>query len=188
MKKAKKVGLGVLIVLLGILFMYNIYSFVSVRILKHDFATFGGYAVLEVVSGSMEPAIKPGDMIIINTKDNSYKKGDIVTFRDESNFVTHRIVSINDEEIVTKGDSNNAEDKAITKKNVVGKYVAKISNAGRILSSFKSPLTMVMIFIIGILVCIFISLDNEDNPILDEEEKEFREYLEKKKLEKKEKK
>ena len=62
--------------------------------------------------------------------------------------------------------------------------MTKISNAGRVLASFKSPLTMVMIFIIGILVCIFISLDNEDNPILDEDEKEFREYLEKKRLEK----
>ena len=178
MKKFKRIVLGIVGVLLGLLFVYNIYSFVCVKVLKHDFATFGGYALLEVVSGSMEPAI------IIDTKDKHYKTKDIVTFRDENNFVTHRIVAINDDEIVTKGDSNNAEDKAITKKDVVGKYVTKISNAGRVLASFKSPLTMVMIFIIGILVCIFISLDNEDNPILDEDEKEFREYLEKKRLEK----
>ena len=43
---------------------------------------------------------------------------------------------------------------------------------------------MIMILIIGILICAFISTDKEGNPILDEEEKEyleFKEYLKKKK-------
>ncbi len=45
------------------------------------------------------------------------------------------------------------------------------------MASLKSPITLVMILVIGILVCVFISTDKEGNPILDEDEKEFQEFL-----------
>lgn len=170
--------------------MYNIYNFVSVNILNKKITTIGGYGMLEVVSGSMEPNIHKGDIIFINTKDKNYKIDDIITFYDEEgSFVTHRIVSIEGTEIVTQGDNNNIADDPITVESIIGKYKFKIGKGGKMLSALKSPFTMIMILIIGILICAFISTDREGNPILDEEEKEyleFKEYLkEKKKNEKK---
>ena len=138
----------------------------------------------------MEPNIHKGDIIFINTKDKNYKIDDIITFYDEEgSFVTHRIVSIEGTEIVTQGDNNNIADDPITVESIIGKYKFKIGKGGKMLSALKSPFTMIMILIIGILICAFISTDKEGNPILDEEEKEyleFKEYLkEKKKNEKK---
>lgn len=184
MKIVKRLGIGIVTFVLVLLLAFNIYNFVSVKILKKDLASFGGYAILEVVTGSMEPTIHVGDLIIINTKEVNYQESDIVTFYDvDGSFVTHRIVSINGTEMMTKGDNNNTEDDPTEMDKVVGKYLFKISGAGKLLASFKSPFVLVMILIIGLLFCIFVSIDKEGNPILTEEEKElqeFREYQNKK--------
>lgn len=192
MKKVKKILFTIVTVILVILLAYNIYNFIMIKVLKHDVATINGYTMLEVVSGSMKPTINVGDMIIINTKDKNYKENDIITYYDKNhNLITHRIIKINDTEIVTKGDNNNTEDEAIYSKEIIGKYVTKIANLGIILSSLKSPFTMIMILIIGILICILTSIDKDGNPILEEDEKEFQKFLikkEKKEVTKKNKK
>lgn len=181
MKKVKKILFTIVTVILVILLAYNIYNFIMIKVLKHDVATINGYTMLEVVSGSMKPTINVGDMIIINTKDKNYKENDIITYYDNNhNLITHRIININDTEIVTKGDNNNTEDEAIYSQEIIGKYVTKIANLGIILSSLKSPFTMIMILIIGILICILTSIDKDGNPILEEDEKEFQKFLTKK--------
>ena len=181
MEKIKKIIFGILTILLAIVLIYNIYNFVSLKVLHKDLATVNGYSVLEVVSGSMEPTIHVGDMIIIDTKDKNYKVNDIVTFYDkEGSFVTHRIISIDNNVMVTKGDNNDSEDVPYSTDNIIGKYVTKISGAGRVLSSFKSPFTLIMIFISGVLSCVLLSTNEDGKPILDSEELEFQEFLKQK--------
>ncbi len=181
MKWIKKILFGFVIVILGIILIFNIYNFIEIKILKKDLVTIGGKSILEVVSGSMEPEINIGDLIIIDTLDKDYHEKDIVTFYDtEDTFVTHRIVSINEDEIITKGDSNNSEDGVITKDKIVGKYKFKIKGLGKIIAVIKKPITMILILIVGILVCIFFSLDNQGNVINDEYTKEFEKFKKRK--------
>lgn len=179
MKILKKIIVTVVSIFLLLLLTYNVYNFISTKVLKNDIAPVFGYAVLEVVSGSMEPTIHVGDMIIIDMNDTTYDKDDIITFYDkEGSFTTHRIISIEDGEIITKGDNNDSLDsEPIIESKIVGKYKFKLDGAGKILAAFKSPLTMVMILIIGILVCVLMSTDKDGNPILEEEEKEYEEFL-----------
>ena len=187
MKRIKKVVFVILSILLGLVLAFNIYNFISIKVMHKDLASINGYAMLEVVSGSMEPTILKGDIIIINTKDKDYKENDIITFRGkEGEFVTHRIIKINDKTMITKGDNNNSEDDPIKTSSIVGKYVTKINGGGRILSSFKNPFTMVMIFIIGLLGCVLLSTDSDGKPILEQDEKEFQEFLKSKNETKKE--
>lgn len=190
MKIFKRIIFTIFSILISIILLFNIYNFICINIMNRDITTVFGYGMLEVVSGSMEPTIHKGDIIVINTKYKDYKKGDIITFYDEEgSFVTHRIVSIVQSQVITQGDNNNTEDDAIFMDDIVGKYKFKINGGGIFLAVLKSPLTMIMILVIGVLVCIFFSTDKEGNPILDEEEKEyleFQEYLkEKRKREKK---
>ena len=127
----------------------------------------------------MEPTIKIGDLIIIDTKEKNYQENDIVTFRDiEDSFVTHRIISPNDQEMVTKGDNNDTVDEATKTDKIIGKYAFKITGIGKLLSSFRSPFVMFMILIIGLLVCYLVSTDKEGKPILTDDEKEYKEFLE----------
>lgn len=182
MKIVKRILIIIITIILVLLLTFNIYNFISLKILKKDITTVNGYAILEVISGSMEPTINIGDLIVINTKEVNYEKGDIVTFYDVNGaFVTHRLINITEDEIRTRGDNNNTIDEIMPRENIVGKYVFKIDGLGTIITSLKNPIVSVMIFIIGILICIFISTDKFKHDLLDdEEEKEYQEFLNKK--------
>lgn len=181
MKKIKRTLTVFITLILVTIFVYNVYNLINIKILKNDLSPVYGYAMLEVVSGSMEPTIHVGDMIIIDTWDTSYHKNDIVTFKDEDGaLVTHRIKSIKGKKMVTKGDNNDSEDKPYTTDQIIGKYVTKISGLGRIMASFKSPITMVLILFIGVLTCVLVSTDKEGNPIVEKDDQEFLDYLKEK--------
>ena len=182
MKIIKRVLTIIVTALLVIIAVYNLYNFIELKVLKKDIATINGYATLEVVSGSMEPTIKIGDMIVINTKGKDYKVDDIITFYDENDsFVTHRIIEINDDKIITQGDANDSKDSPIVKDKIVGKYVKKINGLGFVLKTLKNPVALIMIMVVGVLACIFVSTDKEGNVILTDDEKEFMEFKEYKK-------
>ena len=80
--------------------------------------------IYKVMTGSMETGIHSGDYILVK-KSSNYKKGDVITYMKDGNYITHRIVKIENNKIITKGDANNVEDEAIEKEDIVGKYVFK---------------------------------------------------------------
>ena len=186
MKIFKRIIAIIVAVILILILSFNIFNFISIKVLGNELPTINGYAVLEVISGSMEPKISIGDIVIIDTKVNDYKVKDIVTFKDiNGSFVTHRIIEIKDDEIITQGDANNTVDDSITKEQLVGRYVYKIDGLGALMKSFRNPLTLVMILIIGVISCVLVSTDSKGNAILTEEEKEYLEFIESKKKNKK---
>lgn len=162
--------------LITILF-YNLYTYICLNILDREVVSINGYTALEVVSGSMEPTFDVGDVIIINQKKKDYKEKDIITFKDENfSYVTHRIEKITDKGIVTKGDANSSTDEGyIESDDIVGVYVMRISKVGYIIKSIKNPITLILIFIIGVISCIVFSTDKDGVPLdISEEEKEYR--------------
>ena len=184
MKIIKKILQIIAWVILSLIILFNVYSFASVKIFNHSLVTINGYSFLEVVSGSMEPNISVGDIIIINTKEKNYKEKDVITFKDiNGSYVTHRIIEINDKGIVTKGDANDTNDKGLlAPDDIVGVYVKKINSLGLIIASLKNPITLVTILIIGIIVCVLKNTDKDGNPLdVTEEYKEFLLYREEKK-------
>lgn len=183
MKIVKGIIKYTIFIILLVLLVFNIYNFISRKILKKDLPTVFGYAVLEVVSGSMEPTINIGDLIIIKKNINNLKEGEIVTFYDvNGSFVTHRIIEINEDSIITQGDANNTVDEAINKDKIVGKYIRKIDKLGILFKSLKNPIVMVLILVIGIIICLLVSTDKKLIPLdISDEEKEYIEYKEKKK-------
>lgn len=188
MKLLKSILFKFIVIIMVCIVSFNLYNFICLNVLKEDLATINGYAVLEVVSGSMEPTIHVGDMIVIDTKVESYEKDDIITFYDvNGSFVTHRIININGKKMVTQGDNNDSPDEEMSTDNIVGKVVKTIPAAGKILASLKSPLVMILILVIGVLVCFLTSTDDNLIPVdLTDEEKEFLEYKKNKILQAKE--
>ncbi len=178
MKTIKKIGAIVLFSILTLIMLFNIYQYLCLNVFHQKLATINGYAILEVISGSMEPTIHIGDLIIIDTKEKNIEENDIITFLDvNGSFVTHRVISLTEDEMITKGDNNNAQDPVTKKENLVGKYLFKLTGVGIIFSSLKSPFVMTMILIIGILICVLLSTDKEGNVLLDEQEREYQEFL-----------
>ena len=80
------------------------------------------YNLYQISSDSMANTLKTNDYFLIR-KTNNYKVGDIVTFKREERLVTHRIIRIDGDKIITKGDSNFKEDESITIDRIVGKVI-----------------------------------------------------------------
>lgn len=162
----------IFILLIILLIAFNVYNYINVKVLKNDLTTIKGYAILEVVSGSMEPTIKIGDIIVIDTHSPKYEINDIITFYDvNGSFVTHRIVDVNGGKMITKGDNNNSVDQDMDIDYIVGKYLFKIPFLGAFLNVFRNPLYLGLILIIGILFCYLISTDKNGKPIVKTKKK-----------------
>ena len=111
-----------------------------------------GYSLLRIVSGSMESNYHVGDYIIIKKQDN-YKVDDVVTYIDDNdNFVTHRIIKIEDTEVTTKGDANNIEDESFDIVNIQGKVVYKLPHIFAMLNVVTILIIMGTIIIMRIII------------------------------------
>ncbi len=107
----------------------------------------GNFKVKIVKSGSMEPAIRTGGIVVIKPE-SEYKVGDVVTFGKDTKTqipTTHRIVEIGDSKfgssIRTKGDANNSEDPTPTSlKEVSGKVIFTMPYVGYLLDFARKPI------------------------------------------------
>ncbi|MBR1724610.1 MAG: signal peptidase I, partial [Ruminococcus sp.] len=113
-----------------------------------------GKSLLMVVTGSMEPSIRTGDFIVIESVDTSkLEVGDVISFYSEQSdikgmLVTHRITEVTDDGFITKGDANTVEDSIEVKSDkVAGKYVGK-ARFFIWLYSFTSPRKLLMLLVI----------------------------------------
>lgn len=111
-------------ILLILLLIYTINIVIYRVIYKDKLPRFFNYYIFNVTSGSMEKEINVGDYIIVK-KTNDVKVNDIVTYQKDNYFITHRIIEINGDKVVTKGDANNINDDEISKSDIIGKYICK---------------------------------------------------------------
>lgn len=107
-----------------------------------------GYSPLIISSGSMSPELLIGDIIIIKECDN-YNVGDIVTYCVEDRFlITHRIISKEGTNFVTKGDNNNTSDTEVVKlDNIKGKVIYN-SKLLRFLYKYKFIIILIVFLIL----------------------------------------
>lgn len=91
-----------------------------------------GFQSYYVLSGSMEPRIKTGSIVIVNTNADNFQTGDIVCYQISDTRVTHRIQSvINENSFITKGDANETPDfYPVNRDMIIGKAVFCIPYLG----------------------------------------------------------
>lgn len=150
-----------LIALVAVMFFTVVY--VMICNLRGKVASIGGYSVMKVITGSMEPSIHVGDYILIEKTDVSdLKVGDVITFLSDDPTIkdmpnSHRITQINDDGTFTvKGDANPTEDIYTVKSDrIIGKYVRKLW-LFRFIGSFGSSRKLLLILFILPTVCICI--------------------------------
>jgi signal peptidase I len=83
-----------------------------------------GFAV--IISDSMRPEFQRGDLVMSQSISKEPQVGDIITFKAAGvqNPVTHRVLSIQNNNVVTKGDNNPlADDYGTTRNDVIAKVV-----------------------------------------------------------------
>ena len=136
---------------LSILLLVIIIIILIVNVLSIFEISFFGFRLFKVASGSMEPDIPINSLILIRETDD-YKEGDIVTFKDYTNYTTHRIIKMDEKNIITKGDANNIEDKPVSRDVVVGKLIFSINLFKFVSKVAVSPFFWIIIFLVGIIL------------------------------------
>ena len=122
----------------------------------------GNFKVMTVISGSMEPAIKTGSVVVVKPV-SDYNIGDVITFGPYSKTkapTSHRIFDIkvvNGQPVyITKGDVNNAPDtREIKKSDILGKVLFSAPYLGYAVDFAKKPLGFALIIIVPAAVIIF---------------------------------
>lgn len=118
-----------------------------------------GYRVFNIVSGSMEPVYRVGDLIYVQEVDpNTVQPGDVITFVLNEDLVvaTHRVVRVDAEKqrFYTKGDANETEDGgSVHFKNLIGVPRFNIPGLGHV-SDFiqKAPGLYITIAAVAVLL------------------------------------
>lgn len=146
MRKVAEIFINVLTVIVFVLLAIIIFAKVKMLVSNKDYFEIFGYSVFNVATGSMEPTIKQNDIIIVKMTDK-YEVDDIVTFEKDDAYITHRVITINDNNLITKGDANNTNDVAIAKSSVLGKVIKILHNAGVWQKILTSPKIIIMIFL-----------------------------------------
>lgn len=140
-----------------------------------------GYSIFRVSSGSMEPELMVGDIILDKTVDNpeDLKVGDVITFKSSDYgdlLVTHKVIKAPYEEngklmLQTKGIANEVEDKPISVDNVKGIMICKVDYLDTVYNVFLSPwgllilIALIVIILFDEIITIVKILTNNDKSV-----------------------
>jgi signal peptidase len=125
-----------------------------------------GRQIFVVMSGSMEPKIRTGS-IVLDKKQVDYSVEDVITYRvaNSKDTVTHRIIEIKKvgEAIAyqTKGDANDAPDRELVPiDNVVGKVYLSIPFLGYFVAFLKTLPGLIIFIVIPATIIVYQELTN----------------------------
>lgn len=139
-------------VLFLMILLVNVWLLGCRLILKQDLPKVFGYGHAIVLSGSMEPVFSPGDLLIYREED-FYEPGDVIIFRHDGALVTHRIIGLDGEKFVTRGDANNTADQDhVAPSEVEGRMVGILRGVGNLFLFFRSPLGILLLIGGGLLL------------------------------------
>ena len=128
---------------------------------------FGKTTPMIVMTDSMYPYIKSGDLILCRTTDAAdVKTGDVISFFDPegngTSVVTHRVTEIvtgdGTLQFRTKGDANNTEDKTLVPaESLVGVYRSRIGGMGSVALFMQT--TPGLIVCVGLPIILLVGYD-----------------------------
>lgn len=95
-------------------------------------SSIAGFRMFTVATKSMTPIYNVGDVLLVKEQSlSNLKVGDDITYLGEKDdfkdkIVTHRIIEINDDEIITQGVASSLADPKINYDQVFGKVIHKV--------------------------------------------------------------
>ncbi len=153
LNKIFQIFIDILIFIITFFVFMSIYNVISSKLFDKK---INGITVFEIVSGSMEPTINVKDLIVV-LKTDLIKENDIITYYDGKDYITHRVIKIDGDNITAKGDSNNSVDTKISKSKVIGKVICILPKGGIIREILLTPKIIISIVITLVLFSLCIS-------------------------------
>ncbi len=168
MKVVKKICRWIFDIILFIILAIALimaYNHIQINIKGNTYTTMLGYSAFEVATGSMSNTIEIGDVILVKLiePNETLSENEIVVFTQDTTLVTHRIIKINGDQIITKGDANNTQDDPISRGQIIGKVVKIIPDVKMWKEIILTPKVLIPSSISILLLWIFFSYDKEKN-------------------------
>ncbi len=148
---ARRIARMIMLLLISIFVGVSIYSWNAETLVGNSMPMPFGIGVSVVMSGSMEPELGVNDLVLICSRE-TYKKGDIVVYQDGESLVIHRIIEINDDKVITKGDANDVPDSPIRPADIKGAYTAGVPFLGIVFLFLKSPAGFIIMLIAAVVL------------------------------------
>ena len=149
---------------IAIILIYNIILIAISSANRINIINIFGYKSYIIKTNSMEPTISTNDVVITKkVEKQNIKVGDVITFFQEGEVITHRITKIDENgDYTTKGDNNNIEDTfKINYKDIEGKHILTIPYLGAIVQALDNQIVFLIITLI-VLIFIFITIQNQE--------------------------
>lgn len=127
---------------------------------------FGGWRFDAILSGSMEPALPLGGVVVIKPAETAdIGVGDIIAYGSQETLITHRVVDVisqpGEPSFVTKGDANQAPDLLpVLASSVVGEVVFDMPYLGYLAAFVKTRLGFLLTIFVPGLAIIGLELKN----------------------------
>lgn len=168
----------ILFIILGIALIMA-YNHIQINIKGNTYTTMLGYSAFEVATGSMSNTIEIGDVILVKLiePNETLSENEIVVFTQDTTLVTHRIIKINGDQIITKGDANNTQDDPISRGQIIGKVVKIIPDVKMWKEIILTPKVLIPTSISILLLWIFFSYDKEKDVKKTKKVIEEQEYI-----------
>ncbi len=149
MKDKKNISLIITIVIIFTIVFYNIFLVLISGHNENSALSVWGNKAYVITTESMKPTIKKGYLIIVRESKQGYEINDIITFKRNGEYITHRIVGKDDEQYRVKGDANDYEDEEpVFENEIEGKIVFKIPVIGIIVEKLDNVLYILILIII----------------------------------------
>ena len=139
------------LVFVAIVLGVNIYLWNAQSLLGSALPMPFGFGSAVVLSGSMEPTLQVDDLILVREK-AEYEVDDIVVFQDGHSLTVHRLIALDGDRIITKGDANNIADDPITPDRIIGAVYLRIPFLGMIARILKTPVGIGLLLVAAILL------------------------------------
>ena len=166
--QVKIISRYVLLVTLAALVGINVYALNASRLAGNQVPMPFGVGASVVLSGSMEPELSVGDLLLLREQE-SYTEGDIIVYQSGAMPVVHRILSLRGETVITKGDANNVADEPFHCDAIKGKVVLAIPWLGYAVWALKTPMGILLTLAAAV---ILVELSYRECKTKDDEEKE----------------
>ena len=154
-KSEKIIGyvLDFFLIIVFTLIIIGSYYIFQIKVMNSGYANIFGYTFFEVATGSMSPTIEIGDVVIVKLT-KQVDVNDIIVYQDGNDFITHRLIEKNGDELIAKGEANNSEDKPIRSDMVIGQVIQIIPKIGIWRKVILTPevigLVSILVIILGI--------------------------------------
>ena len=158
----KNIIVNLIIFVLGIIAIIAIWTSIQLNVQGKEYVDIFGYSIFSTETASMSPTIEIGDIVIVKLGEQGQKR-DIITYKSGNAFITHRIIEIDGENIIAKGDNNNTQDNPIKKGAIIGKVDFIINNVEIWKNVFSDLSVIIPVIITVILFVILIAYKEKKN-------------------------